>query len=64
MGGRESRGRPGSHRVAVSGLGSDVADLEEPSMRSERESHGIDRGAREGRIDGEISVMFSSRFVQ
>jgi hypothetical protein len=48
MVGRESRRRPGSHRVAVSVSGSGVAALEEPSTRSEEESHGSDPGAREG----------------
>jgi hypothetical protein len=50
--------------LAMRVLGSDVADLEEPCTRSERERHGVDPRAKEGRIDGEISVMFSGSFVQ
>jgi hypothetical protein len=34
-------------------LGSDVANLEEPSTRSERERHGVDPRAKDDRIDGE-----------
>ena len=48
MGGRESRGGPGSQRAAAGVVGSDVTALEEPCTRSKGESH----RAREGGVVG------------
>ncbi len=44
MGGRESRGGPGSHRAAAVVVGSDVTALEEPCTRSKGESHRVREG--------------------
>jgi hypothetical protein len=40
-------------RLALSVLGSDVADPEKLSTRSARERHGVDPRAKDDRIDGE-----------
>lgn len=57
MGGRESRGGPGSHRAPAEGTGCDVTDLEEPCTRSQGR-------VREGRRRGRSPVVYSRRFVQ
>ena len=60
MGGRESRGGPGSHRAAAGVVGSDGTALEEPCTRSKGESHRV----REGRRRGRGRALYSRHFVQ
>ena len=60
MGGRESRGGPGSHRAAAGVVGPDVTVLEEPCTRSKEKSHRLREGQRRGRSP----VVYSRHFVQ
>lgn len=60
MGGRESRGGPGSDRAAAGVVGSDVTTLEESCTRSKRESHRV----REGRRRGRSPAVYSRHSVQ
>jgi len=60
MGGRESRGGPGSQRAAAGVVGSDVTALEEPCTRPKGKSHRL----REGRRRGRSPVVYRRHLVQ